>query len=819
MGTITNNAGSGKTYTVTFNSSTNSTLFNNLKSYFQAGNKMLLLYNGEVAEQKALYDTEVEKDGIKDGNYSTNYLRLTDISADITYSYNTYTITYDPNGGGLSKSDTQIKYHGEDITLYKVSDIGRPKSTITLTTTFNGNGGTVATSSLTSTKTTRYTFSRWNGSDGLYYSPGAIYSANANATMTAAWNTTNSYTSITLPTATRSGYNFKGWATTSSATQADIGTAGYTPTADSTLYAVWEKQITTTYTVSYVSMQTFTVTLPETQIVNAGASIILPTITETPTPGTMNSTWEFHFYDNDGSTEILDSTTQAVKNIGKPYGWSNNGTDIHFFALQANNIHYVDYILPSVSKTGYDFEGWYTAAEGGELLGYAGDTVRLMAATNFYARWTPQSIEYTVNHYWMNTDGTTYTLQRTDVKTGEYNKRIAIITLMMGTDERPSYISPEIRLSEWNGVVTYPAFKLDETSLTTDNVLSLYYSRDQVSLTLEADIGTTSGAGTYYAGAIVNIEWTCDDPDYGWGGWADAETYTIVYEEQSTSFIIYEDTSLFVNYYLKDKITITYLDPDGNLWNEKTVYVGDLVYLPLYGTSPSTSYVNYTITYNTNGGNAIDSQQVTKTIVTSYTYKGWTDGAGNTYNGFFYPIADITLTVALDTSSTETLGSVTLPTTTKNNSEKTIYTTLVYNDGLTANQTKSSKATTVYSFTGWQINGTTYSAGTTYTVSDNITAIAQWNSTTTGETLTLPSPTRNGYTFGGWYLNNNILVTTYAPTVNATLTAKWNAISGSYVATGIPYIWNGSQWVQATAYIWNGSTWVTAIPSIFEQGE
>ena len=833
MGTITNNAASGKTYTITFNSSTNSTLFNKLKSYFQAGNKMLLLYNGEVAEQKALYDTEVEKDGIKDGNYSTNYLRLTDISANITYSYNTYTITYNANGGGLNKSNTQTKYHGEDIVLYKVSDIGRPSAFATLTTSFNGNGGNVSTTSLASTKTTKFSLKNWASSaDGLFYSPGATYTNNVSTTLSAQWNAMDSYSSITLPTATRSGYNFLGWATTSSATSADAGvaSAAYTPTASNTLYAVWEKQQTTTYTVSYSSGAAGSVMLPEDQIVNAGTVITLPEEIEiSNSPSGMS--WTLSFYDSNGTTQLLDNVSEPFLISFTPTGWKiNNAGSLYKlgasytvnantrFVLQTTAITFADYTLPSVSKTGYDFEGWYTAAEGGELLGYAGDTVRLTAATSFYAHWAPQQVEYTVNHYWMNTDGTTYTLQRTDVKTGEYNERIIISALAMGADERPSYISPKIKLSEWNGVITYPSFELDEASLTADNILSLYYLRDQVTLTLEADVGTVSGAGTYYAGAVVNIEWACDNPAYGWEGWADAETLTIIYEKQSTSFIIYEDTSLVVVFHSRDQVTITYLDLNGNLWSEQEAYVGDLVFLPLYGASPSTSYVNYTITYNTNGGNTIESQQVTKTIVTSYTYKGWTDAAGNTYTGSFYPIADITLTVALDASSTETLGSVILPNATKNNDVKIITTTLVYNDNSTADQKKYSNATTKYSIRGWQINGTTYSVGTTYTVTDNITAIALWNSTTTGETLTLPSPTRNGYTFDGWYLNNNIQVTTYAPTANTTLTAKWQVISGNYIATGIPYIWNGSQWVQATAYIWNGSTWVTAIPSIFEQG-
>ena len=43
---------------------------------------------------------------------------------------------------------------------------------------------------------------------------------------------------MTLPTPTRTGYNFRGWATSSSASTGVTG--NYTPTKDITLYAIWE---------------------------------------------------------------------------------------------------------------------------------------------------------------------------------------------------------------------------------------------------------------------------------------------------------------------------------------------------------------------------------------------------------------------------------------------------------------------------------------------------------------------------------------------------------------------------------------------------
>ncbi|MDD6062310.1 MAG: InlB B-repeat-containing protein, partial [Oscillospiraceae bacterium] len=90
--------------------------------------------------------------------------------------------------------------------------------------------------------------------------------------------TVNSGDSITLPTPTRSGYTCLGWSTSSTATSASYACgASYRPTASVTLYAVWQKNSTTTYTVTLnanggsVSPSSFTV--------NSGDSITLPTPT------------------------------------------------------------------------------------------------------------------------------------------------------------------------------------------------------------------------------------------------------------------------------------------------------------------------------------------------------------------------------------------------------------------------------------------------------------------------------------------------------------------------------------------------------------
>lgn len=120
-------------------------------------------------------------------------------------------------------------------------------STSGYSVTYNANGGSGAPSSQTSgNRTVTYTFNKWasGSTSGTQYAAGASYTPTANTTMYAIWSSSTSSNSSwtcssTVPT--RDGYTFKGWSTSSTATTASY-TAGstYTITSGLTLYAVWE---------------------------------------------------------------------------------------------------------------------------------------------------------------------------------------------------------------------------------------------------------------------------------------------------------------------------------------------------------------------------------------------------------------------------------------------------------------------------------------------------------------------------------------------------------------------------------------------------
>lgn len=181
-------------------------------------------------------------------------------------AWNNYTLTCNPNGGVLVGSNfgsnAGTTNNGVVTTTYtspNYSTLGtasKANTTAIRTVTFNANGGSCSTASLNSTATVSYPFKGWytatSGGTQVFSSGGvcipgtAYWDSNSkwcylgNLTIYAQYGSnTSAYSAITLPTATRKGYNFLGWSTSSTATTGITGS--YTPSANTTLYAVWEK--------------------------------------------------------------------------------------------------------------------------------------------------------------------------------------------------------------------------------------------------------------------------------------------------------------------------------------------------------------------------------------------------------------------------------------------------------------------------------------------------------------------------------------------------------------------------------------------------
>lgn len=120
----------------------------------------------------------------------------------------------------------------------------RSSSTSTRTVTYNAGEGSCDKVNDKSTATITYTCDGWMTSSSgstIKVATNTNYTPESNETLYAHWkSTTGTYNSITLPYATKEGYNFLGWARTSGGTVAYQGGQVITPTSTMTLYAKFE---------------------------------------------------------------------------------------------------------------------------------------------------------------------------------------------------------------------------------------------------------------------------------------------------------------------------------------------------------------------------------------------------------------------------------------------------------------------------------------------------------------------------------------------------------------------------------------------------
>ena len=143
-----------------------------------------------------------------------------------------------------STTNGTTTYSNNSISKLATPSRGNSK-VATYTVSFNTNGGSCSTSSLTADKTRTFTFKGWAESSTATSTLATNKTYTAAKTVYAVWGQSDSTAAINLPTPTRSGYTFRGWATDASASS---GTTGlYEPDGNITLYAIWSQDYSTVY--------------------------------------------------------------------------------------------------------------------------------------------------------------------------------------------------------------------------------------------------------------------------------------------------------------------------------------------------------------------------------------------------------------------------------------------------------------------------------------------------------------------------------------------------------------------------------------------
>ena len=260
---------------------------------------------------------------------------------------------------------------------------------------------------------------------------------------------------------TRDGYEFLGWADSSTATSAQYvsgntitvngvkSTNGTTATATKTIYAVWKK---INYTVSF-NVNGATSGAIATQTRTFGESFTLPTPSRTYTVsydndanGTADSSvsvsYTFDGWEDRGAIVYKDVAYDAASfdgpyyantygdlynafqynkyslishyvNNGKGEGRSPVGSSRSYYyssRLTVSNLastavdvpltaHWTanSTTLPNLTKTGYKFEGWYSNAALTTKVGNGGASYTPTANVTLYAKWTPETYTVTVS--------------------------------------------------------------------------------------------------------------------------------------------------------------------------------------------------------------------------------------------------------------------------------------------------------------------------------------------------------------------------------------------------------------------------------------
>lgn len=672
---------------------------------------------------------------------------------------------------------------------------------------------------VTASRKTGYKFDGWyNGTTKVTSANPYTFAPTANITLTAKWaiNTVSDTvkispsgggtvspnpiigqenTAISVTATPTTGYNFKHWRYNDSS-----ASGGYSESTTNPLKitVTGKRDVTAVF-----ELKSYTVTW------NANGGTVSPasvskthgsTLGTLPTP-TRASTAEYSytfagwFTAASGGTQIS-STTTVTGNVTYYAHWTatkrsytatfnGNGGGTPSPSTITKEYNTALGTLPTCTRTGYTFLGWYTASSGGTKIS---TTTVVTKDITYYAQWSINS--YTLT---FNPNGGTVTPTSKDL---EYNS-------VYGTLPTPT------RASDAQYTYTFAGWYTAATGGT------------QVTATTKMTAKDT----TVYA------HWT-----------SNTRSYTVSYK---TTYGTLNRTSQSVAYNSKGSCTLTMPDNTAEFtytfvgWytaaNGGGTKVGSELTLEtpaIKGTVTYYAYVtrstkSYTHTFNANGGGTVSPATITKAYNTAlgtlptvsrtgYTFVGWFDTSAA--SGGTQATATTKVTGTKTWYARWSINSYTF-TFDKNGGNTPSATTITkeYNTaiGTLPTCTRSADNTYTYAFAGW-FDTSASSGGTKLTtttkVTSNKTWYARWTSTYKNYTVTwdgnggtpskssssfhyndalgtLPTATRTGYTFKGWSTSKTGTVnvsTTTKVTANVTYYAVWtiNSYTWTFDANG-----------------------------------
>ena len=436
--------------------------------------------------------------------------------------------------------------------------------------------------------------------------------------------------------------------------------------------------------------------------------------------------------------------------------------------------------LPTPTKTGYTFAGWYNGGTKFEAKVMPRENLALIA------KWTPSTnTAYKVEHYWKNLADDGYTLHETEKKTGATGAATAA-----AAKSYPGFTA---------GTVTQRPIAADGST-----VVKIYYTRNSYTLTWDMNGGTVNAtgytSGTVKFGAAITKP-SADPTKTGytfakWDKYTDGMTmpannltvkaqwkvvnYSITYdldggtvEGNPNSYTV--ESNIALKNPTKEGYTFAGWSGTDISGTEKAVTINNATGNREYTANWTAN--QYTITFDTNGGSKIDPiTQDYGTKITApanpakegYTFAGWSERIPETM-----PANNLTIkakwtinkyTITFDTDGGSEVKSITqnygAAITAPANPAKEGYTFAGWDENIPANM--PAKNMTIKA--KWTINQYTV----TFKNGDEVVKSAEMNY---GSTIAEPkAPDKEGYTFKGWQgYTDNMTV----PARNVTFTAQW----------------------------------------------
>lgn len=537
----------------------------------------------------------------------TQITASTIVTKDVTYyahwiaTKRSYTATFNGNGGGTPSPSTITKEYNTALgTLPTCTRTGY---------TFLGwytasSGGTKISTTTVVTKDITY-YAQWSiNSYTLTFNPngGTVTPTSKNLEYNSAYGT--------LPTPTRASdaqytYTFAGWYTAATG-GTQVTAATKMAAKDTTVYAHWTSN-TRNYTVSY---QTTYGTLNRTSqsvAYNSKGSCIL-----TMPDNTAEFTYTFvgwYTAANGGGTKVgseLTLETPVIKGTVTYYAYVTRSTKSYTHTFNANGGGTVSPAtitkayntalgtLPTVSRTGYTFVGWFdTSAASGGIQ--ATTTTKVTGTKTWYARWSINSYTFTFDKNGGNTPSST-------TITKEYNTAVGTLpTCTRNADNTYTYA-----FAGWfDTSASSGGTQLTTATKVTSN--KTWYARwiptyKNYTVTWDGNGGTPSKSSSsfHYNDALGTLP-TATKTGYTFKGWSTSKTGTVNVSTTTkvTANVIYYAVWTINSY------TWTF-DANG-------------------GTGDTTKTLNYNATLST-----LPTASRASTAANNYTFAGWFDTDAST---------------------------------------------------------------------------------------------------------------------------------------------------------------------------------------------